>query len=360
MKILIICNKLNGGGAERVGVMLANGFVERGHSAFLVSDTYQPTTYYIDERVRILPLNPKTKNKLHKWGGAVKYIRKYVRTEKPDVVIGIMALCSFVAKIGCIGTHIPVIMTEHDAYQRVPSEKLTKMQYFSKYYLNKIYPCVTVLTEADKNYIGNRLNNIVVMPNPSSFEQVEQVPQKQNVLFAAGRVSNWHYKGFDLLIEAWGKIAEKYPDWKLQIAGDGSKEDFSFLKKVAKDNHVIEKIDFLGYRTDMIDLYRKSAIYVLGSRSEGLPMVLIEAMSQGCACVAIENFGRTKEIITNNKEGLLCKMEDTESLAEGMSKMISEETYRKEVQKNSIERSKFYALDNIIDKWETLFKQLGI
>ena len=89
-------------------------------------------------------------------------------------------------------------------------------------------------------------------------------------------------------------------------------------------------------------------------------MVLIEAMSQGCACVAIENFGRTKEIITNNKEGLLCKMEDTESLAEGMSKMISEETYRKEVQKNSIERSKFYALDNIIDKWETLFKQLGI
>lgn len=358
MKIFVVCATMNGGGAERVGVMLANGFAQHKHNICIVTDIHQERTYELDDRVKILPLNPKSENKIKKWGGAVLNIRKYVKREKPDVVIGIMALCSFVARMACLGTKTPVVMTEHDAYQRIPSESLTKMQYFSKYYLNRIYPCVTVLTKADQEFINNRLKNTVVMPNPSTFLPIEGDLKKEKILLAAGRVSNWHYKGFDLLIEAWSKIAHKFPDWKLQIAGDGKSSDFDYLSNLAKKMGVINRIDFLGYRTDMLQLYQKAAIYVLGSRSEGLPMVVIEAMSQGCAVVAIENFGRTKEIITSKKEGLLCKMEDTNDLAEKMAEMIRNDEYRQDVQKNSIERSKYYSLDHIITMWENLIQKL--
>lgn len=359
MKIFIVCNSLGGGGAERVGVMLANGFALHQHEVYLITDIYQKQTYEVNEKIHILPLHKTLiKNKLSRWSRAIFLLRQYVKQEKPDVVIGIMALCSFVARMACLGQGVPVIMTEHDAYQRVPSEALTLMERFSKFYLDKIYTCVTLLTEADKRYVGNRLKNAVVMPNPSTFPAANSVPEKKKVLLAAGRVSNWHYKGFDILIQAWGKIAQGFPEWKLQIAGDGPKENFDFLKNLAKECHVSNRIDFLGYRTDMLHLYQQASIFVLSSRSEGLPMVVIEAMGQGCACCCVENFGRTKETIQNKSEGLLCQMENPDSLASIMREMLSNDDYRHQVQKNSIERAKYYSLDHIVELWEGLLGKI--
>ena len=160
------------------------------------------------------------------------------------------------------------------------------------------------------------------------------------------------------MIEAWGQIATQFPSWSLQFAGAGNNDTLRFFEKLAKDNKVSDRIVFLGYRTDMESLYQQSAIYCLSSRSEGLPMVLIEAMSQGCAPVACENLGRTKEIITNESEGLLFKTADVDDLAEKLTKMIMDEEYRKSVQKNAIERSKYYSLDHVISMWENMLKQI--
>ena len=87
-------------------------------------------------------------------------------------------------------------------------------------------------------------------------------------------------------------------------------------------------------------------------------MVVIEAMGQGCACVAVENLGRTKEIIRNEQEGLLCEMENPVDLAEKMCRMISDENLRTVIQKNSIERAKYYSLDHIIALWENLLSRI--
>lgn len=349
---------MTGGGAERVGVVLANGFARNGHDVSIVTDIYQEATYDVDNNIKILPLNPNTKYSFSKWIGALFLMWNHVRREKPDVVIGIMQLCSLVSRLACFGTGIPVIMTEHDAYERIPSEHLTKMEVFSKYYLDKIYHCITILTEADRKVIDNHLKNVVVMPNPLPFESVKEVPIKGQYIFAVGRVSDWHCKGFDLLIEAWGKIASKYPEWSLKIAGDGSKEDFIFLKDKAIENSVVEKTEFLGYRTDMLHLYQPAAIYVLSSRSEGFSMSLIEAMSQGCACVATDFKGRMKEIITTDSEGILCNPEDADALALGMEKLIVDDDYRVKLQQNAINRSEYFSLDHIIGMWENLLSKI--
>ena len=128
-------------------------------------------------------------------------------------------------------------------------------------------------------------------------------------------------------------------------------------KLLMKENHA-EDIELLGYRTDMEQLFQQASIFVLSSRSEGLPMVLIEAMSQGCAPIATDFKGRTKEIITSEKEGLTCEPEDIEALAEGIQKLMNDEELRKTIQQNAIERSKFYSLDYIIEMWERLFRTL--
>lgn len=358
MKIFLVCNSLGGGGAERVHVNLANGFAQRGHEVYLIADINQPASYPVDEQVHVLPLCPQSTNKLKKWGGAVSMLRRNIKKYKPDVVIGNMQLCSLVSKIASIGFSIPVVMTEHSAFEWIDSLSRPWFLSFSRKYLNRIYTCVTVLTEPDKQFIGNKLKNVVVMHNPLTYESYEGVLKKEKIILSAGRLTDWRVKGWDTLVYSWARIADKYPDWKICIAGTGAESSKQYIIQLMKENGIEERVEFLGHCKNMLDLYRKASIFFLSSRSEGMPMVVLEAMSQGCACVATDYKGRTKEIINSEKCGILCQPEDDKALAEGLDKMITDKEYRESVQRNSIERSKDFSVPRIIQEWETLIESL--
>ncbi len=371
MKIFLVCNSLGGGGAERVHVNLANGFAKRGHEVYLIADVNQPASYPVDEQVHVLPLCPQSSKKIVKWGKAVLWLRKYVKQYKPDVVIGNMHLCSLISRIASVGLHTPVVMTIHHALASNHID-FSKAEQFLDRHSPSIYAATVVLTEADKKVMNNKYhkkNNIVVIPNPLTFTPVHEtdngemindkgtVIEKEKIIFAAGRLNDWKCKGWDLLIKAAGNLKKQLVDkgWKIQIAGTGSEEDLKFLKQLSRENGVEDTVEFLGYRTDMKELYQKASIYCLSSRSEGLPMVLIEAMSQGCAPVACENLGRTREIITNDDEGILFKTADINDLAKRLSSMISTPSKRNQIQSAVIKRSEYYQIDNIVKMWETLF-----
>lgn len=354
MKIFIVCNSLGAGGAERVGVNLANGFAQHGHQAYIITDIYQKASYPVNNEVKVLPLCPKDKGKIQRWTEAIINLRRFIKQERPDVIIGIMHLCSAVARIATIGTKVPVVMTIHHALES-DTYKFSKVEQFLDRHTPCFYKATTVLTHPDKECLGDR-KNIYVMPNPVTFTAAKELPQKEKVILAAGRLTDWKYKGWDILIKAWGQIEHKN-GWKLQVAGKGTDEAIVHLKLLMKENHA-EDIELLGYRTDMEKLFQRASIFALSSRSEGLPMVLIEAMSQGCAPIATDFKGRTKEIITSEEEGLTCNPEDTEALAAGIQKLMNDKILRKNIQQNAIERSKFYALDYIIEMWEGLFRTL--
>ena len=372
MKIFIVCNNLGGGGAERVGVNLANGFTQKGHQVFIVTDIYMPANYEVDESIIILPLCKQYASKKSKWIQAIKNIRKYAKAERPDVIIGVMHLCSIAAWLGSLGLRIPVILTIHHALERIKELHTSKLNIFCDRQLSRIYDITTILTEADRKVLGDR-KNIRVMHNPLTFDSASHIPPKENFILAAGRIDDWKFKGFDTLIEAWKSLSPTLPrregdSWWLKIAGAGSSESISYLKSLLTDTEWIQTEDgwksekyhmeFLGYRKDMLQLYQKASIFVLSSRSEGLPMVLIEAMSQGCAPVATDYKGRSREIITTDEEGITCNIEDSDAMALGIGKLIQDEQYRLTVQQKALERSKYYALPNIISMWENLLKQI--
>ncbi len=402
MKIFIVQSHLGGGGAERVGVLLANGFAKRGHNVFTVTNLNDVVTYNVSKNVKVLNMVPPVNNSIVKWLVAIRNLRHYVKQYKPDVVIGIMELCAFISKMACFSIRSKVIMTEHYAFDRSPFGSLSMIEKFSKFYLNKLYDIVTVLTEADKSIIGKRLNNIVVMPNPLSVPSIEtRNANKTNVLLAVGRIDAWFVKGFDVLIRAWAlvngqliidneKLSSNGETWKLQIAGIGSETSLNFLKQLCKENGVEDLVEFLGFRKDVEKLYQDASIFVLSSRYEGFGLVLIEAMSQGCACVACDYKGRQREIVcpegqgskfnvqgSNSKpetrnlkletrnskveaceNGILCEPDDVEALAEAMKKMIMDDEYRESVRKKAIERSKFYSIENTMDRWEEMLNQI--
>lgn len=399
MKIMIVCSRLSFGGAERVAVLWANGFVNRGNEVVIVSNLLEERTYKVDERIRLYNLVSTNDNKLKKWISAVSNIRNAVKKEHPDVIIGVMETCSLVAKIATIRINVPIIMTEHYAFER-PGMGLSRLENFFKFYINRLYALVTVLTNTDKILIGNRLKNVVVVNNPLSYLPSKQNTTKAHVILAAGRLDGWYVKGFDVLIKSFAKllngskVAEprskfkindiafkiREEGWKLQIAGSGSEKSLNYLKQLCKENGVEDSVEFLGFRKDVEKLYRESSIFVLSSRYEGFGLVLIEAMSQGCACVACDYKGRQREILnptqdqpfetrnlnleTHNRKfeacdnGILCEPDDVESLAAGIQKMIEDDEYRESVRAKAIERSKYYSIENTIDRWEKLLDKV--
>lgn len=372
MKIFLVCNSLGGGGAERVHVNLANGFAHRGHEVYLVADIYRKVAYPVDEKVNVLPLCPDKNNKLLKWTTAIRRLRTYIKRYRADVVIGNMQLCSIISRLATIGLGIPVVLTIHHAMES-KAYKFSKLEMFLDGRTSPFYAATTVLTQADRLLLDKKYNNrknIFVMPNPLTFVPISVADEcltengknihKENVILAAGRLDNWRYKGWDILINA-AKILKPLlleKNWKIWIAGEGTEKTERFLESLRKDAGVEGCLEFIGYQTNMKQLFQKASIFCLSSRSEGLPMVLIEAMSQGCAAVACDNLGRTQEIVIDESMGLLFETENVENLAHQLSRMIEDKALRLKVQRNSIERSKYYLLEHIVDLWEELFASI--
>jgi glycosyltransferase involved in cell wall biosynthesis len=395
MKIFLIIPSLGTGGAERVGVLLANGFCKRGYEVAVFSNLQMRQDYKLEDGIDSYDIGTH-KNKILKWLYAVKRVRQLSQKRKPDVVIGVMSLCSLIGYIATIGMNIPVIETIHSSLEKPNYAPMLIWEKFYKFYLSKIYNVVTVLTKADRIVLKGS-HNIVSMPNPLSLEPMESIlPPRKKIIFAAGRMDDWHYKGFDVLIRAWARIVSSFKfqsltpnpspkgdgnyGWKLQIAGTGSEESLNYLKQLCKENGVEDSVEFLGFRKDVEKLYRDTSVFVLSSRYEGFGLVLIEAMSQGCACVACDYKGRQREILnpandqpsetrnlnpeTLNRKfeacdnGILCEPDNVDALADAMVKLITDDDYRESVRKNAIERSKYYSIENTIDRWEKLLDEV--
>ena len=108
----------------------------------------------------------------------------------------------------------------------------------------------------------------------------------------------------------------------------------------------------------MLPIYQRSSIFVLSSRYEGFGLVLIEAMSQGCACVACDYKGRQSEIFEDGKDGIVCFPESVDDLKNSIEKMISDKELREKYQNRAIERAEYYSIDHTMDRWERLLQKV--
>lgn len=363
MKILICVDRLTGGGAQRVASMWINAWVERGHNVDVVlSNTRTKITYPLHESVRLFSIDIPIKNRylryvLKKLTSKSKF-RKILREVQPDVVISVLPDWGPLIFATKGDMDFKVIGTDHNSYERPASAPMPQKQIWKKFVLNKQFDHVTVLTEADKKVIGTRLDNVTVLPNPLAFEPVKNMPSKKKIVLAMGRLDSGHCKGFDVLIKAFS--ITNHSGWRLRIVGSSSPNSLNKYKQLAKECNVFDDVDFIGFTDNPIQEYRDASVFCLSSRYEGFGLVLIEAMSQGCACVACDYKGRQSEIITSENEGLLCQPDNPEELAKCLQEMMENDEYRTIVQSNSPLRAACYDIDNIMDRWNEIFTKCNL
>ena len=277
MRIMIVLNRIARGGGENVAVQLANQFSRMGHTVFFVSNKERNNIsdfYPIDENVQILPCFR------HFFPFKIFSLRRAIKKENPNIIIGVMPDSTFYTYLAALGLHKKIISSDHSSFEKNPYSQRHLFPYLLKFYFNAVYDCVTVLTKTDHDIVVKRFKKTVVMPNPLSIAPATAInTNKKKRILAAGRLNIWHCKGFDILIKAWAKVQEKYPDWVVEIAGEGDKGRL-YLENLIAENHLENRVILSGFHLNIKDFFDDSEIFVLSSRYEGFGMVLIEAMSQ--------------------------------------------------------------------------------
>ena len=208
-----------------------------------------------------------------------------------------------------------------------------------------------VLTHEDAEQ-WKGLDNITVIPNPITINSQEKSLCTNKQAIVVGRYT--YQKGIDLLIEAWKIVNEKHPDWLLNIFGTGEKTSYEHL---ANEYHLSDCIIFHQETKNIIERYLENSIYVLSSRYEGLPLVIIEAMSVGLPCVAFSCPCGPRDIIHDGEDGILCDDGNIKQLAAGICRLIENEKLRKEMGINAARNIQRYTVDHIMQEWDRLFKE---
>ncbi|MCG2461178.1 glycosyltransferase, partial [Flavobacteriaceae bacterium F89] len=235
---------------------------------------------------------------------------------------------------------------------------------FSRYFLwNNLYPhvdAVTILTNYDLEYFSKKNKNVIVMPNPCPFEIIKKsnLPKMRNKeILAVGNLDRYHHKGFDNLIIIAAKVLADNPDWKLRIVGGGEK-GLEFLKDKSIELGVGDKIIFSGFRKDVKKIMASTEIFILSSRFEGLPMGLMEAMSQGMCCISYDCISGPSDIVTHNVNGILIEDQNIDDMITGLNNLIKNDELRMQFRNNAPKSLDKFSIQNIGLKWEKLIESL--
>ncbi len=210
---------------------------------------------------------------------------------------------------------------------------------------------VTVLTRTDMHEYQRLAPGVKtrLMPNSVHIGGRRQSHLTNPRVIAAGRLKA--QKGFDLLIPAFEQVP--HPDWTLDVYGEGSS-----LPKLLSKISQAERIRFRGRTEKLWDELADSSIYVLSSRFEGLPMVMLEAMAHGLAVVSFDCPTGPGDVIVDNVNGLLVPPKDTVALGEAITRLIEDDTLRKRLGGAALETARNYTADSIMPRWEALFTEL--
>ena len=225
---------------------------------------------------------------------------------------------------------------------------------FTRSILYRFASKVVFVSESDCNY-AKWLKNKTFIYNPLSCGIIDEQPQREKTIVAISSQRRWHVKGFDLLIQAWSIIAQTHPDWKLQFVGANND---NYISDLTKSYGIESQVDFLGWSDEIDKVLQTKSIYVLSSRREGFPCSLLEAMSQGCACVAFDCKTGPNEIITDGKSGLLAHNGDVNDLATKLQLLIEDEKLRQRLSVGAVEGVMRFDKELIMKQWNELIEEV--
>lgn len=372
------------GGLAKVTSAFANEMQRRGHTVTLVysdekeGDFYYPLQpgipaydicHYKGQNIQI-PLRMKAKRELYRLFSKrrsrtvnndfaeqylLKNLKQTVEEINPDIIVSFQPAASKMLLCDLALT-IPVITMSHgdpeDYFHTYPKAEIPS--------LVKSAVC-QVLLPSFAQHIHNHLPEArtVVIGNsiPQYKEQADlQTQKEQYTIVFVGRLTKNH-KRPHLLIEAFGKLAVKYPDWCLELWGDvDQRAYYEELKFMIKNKKLQDRVFLKGTSNEIPNVLQRCDIFAFPSAYEGFGLALGEAMSMGLPAVGYKHCSAVNELIQDNINGFLCE-DGAEDLAANLDRLMGDRALRARMGQAARDSMKQYAPEAIWNAWERLLKE---
>lgn len=356
--LLFIIPSLSRGGAERVLIGLANHFSQLNIDTVIVSLNYCEPAFPINNAIKTVYLTSRERkfpaNRLYYMLATFCRLTSLLIRYRPQCVVSFITSANIWAGITCSITGTPYIVSE----RTTPNRTVNNFNYLKRKLVVNLYKqsaAVVVSARGVMNcLLQNRafknaanicqINNAVVEFGPVSVKRVHH----RKFILGVGRLM--YIKGFDQLIEAFSM--SKLDDMDLVITGDGPEK--ANLTCQAYNLGLRDRVIFAGSKSNLQDYYSQAEMFVLPSRNEGYPNALVEAMSFGCPCIAMDCEFGPNEIIVNYQNGLLVQTGDIAALSRAMKTLARTAYLRKFIGANAAQIKETNSRDVVLKKWDNL------
>ena len=377
MKIIYVINDIGSKtGSVRMTIEKANYLAEQyGYDISIISWGQCPKNvfYHVSDKVKQIYLEIPYYTQYH-FRYPIRFWKKYILNKElknklfneiykidPDFLICISTLkANIISTLKCRAIKIiecheaRYFMTSRVWGQSILSYAFNRFIYTKLYFrtIERNADVVVTLTSGAKQ-LWHKAKHVVVIPNFSSMTIKNYSNCKKKRIIAVGRLGK--EKGFERLLDIWQIVSKRYPDWYLDIYGDGELKEQ--LKNKIVFNH-IRNVTLCGAKSNISEEYSKSSICAVTSYFEGFSLVLLEAIKHGVPCIAYDCPFGPRNIIEDGKCGFLIEEGNNTLFAERLCTLIEDEQLRHHFSKAALERAKFFDTEKIMMRWKKLFEDL--
>ena len=346
------------GGTERVSTVIANQLVKnkKFNICFLsLWENNDKLFYTLNDKIKRYTLFEKvTSGK--RILTYVHRLRKFVKSNNIDVLIDIDGILDLYSIPALRGVKCKLISWEQFSFYVNPYVGYRKI---TRKWAAKKADAIVVLTEEDRKNHEREVNVKGILRriyNPIEIGNGEDIcyNMKSKIIISAGTLN--YNKGFDMLIDVAKIVLKKHNDWRWVVCGEG--EERKRLEEKIEKNNLTENLILKGNVSNIEEYYRKSAIFVLTSRTEGFGLVLTEAKKEGLPCVSFRCPAGPSEIILDDINGYLLDCFDIEQMAEKINQLIENQDIRKKFSDNSMVGTEKFNIDKISEQWMELIEQI--
>ncbi|WP_226063979.1 glycosyltransferase [Kaistella polysaccharea] len=359
MRVLQVIDSLpsTSGGARFVG-KLVQKLVERKIDCHLLLID-GANSHFLDElhlaNIKIISLDINVKNRYR-----FTYVRKIAALmAEYDIVHVHIFPASYLVAFASLFTkyNIPIVFTEHNAYNRRATHKVFK--FAEKFVYSRFSKIVGISSAVEffiKSHLGIRGDKIEVIDNGVDFNSINNSSMANRsdfnlsptdiILLMSARFADQKDQG--TVIRALAGLPENY---KLLFAGDGP--NLEKYRKYAEDLGVLPRVRFLGSRSDIFQIIKMSDVNILSSHYEGFGLSAVEAMSAAKPIIAT-NVPGVAEVVEG--AGLLFNVGDHEKLTSLLFHLGTDRLFYNDIAERCFERSKLYDIEIMTDKYIKVYE----
>ena len=342
--VIFVSNVLANGGAARVLTLLAASFSARGHRVAMLCFNSHPSEYSLAKDVSKV-YGPSSGSGLAKIK-RVLWIRRIVRANPGAVIVSFEYFVNMQTILACLGLRNRVIISERNDPARVGNSFRNR---YLRAFLYRLADLLVCQTDDAAAFFSNRIEKCVILnPIKPDLPAPAAIGGRRRSVVTFGRLEK--QKNLPMLIEAFSAFHQSHPDYTLEIYGDGAEE--RAVRALIESLGLADVASVHRGRSDIHEVVRECAMFVMSSDYEGLSNSMVEAMAIGLPSICTDcPCGGARMVIDDGQNGLLVPVGDAAALTKAMASISDNHSLAEKLSANGSHIRDRLAIDLIADEW---------